>query len=205
MQHTFRGEERTLGEGSACLVAPYEQHQFYHTDGSPIHFNISIPAANFKNLCDAIDPKVYSSLLDGRRICRMNDREFDYFKQLSEIALASEGSRARLVVKTIILNIINCLVDIETEDERRPEWFIRFMERLRSSEYFLKPIGELYALVPYSQPILNSTFKQAMGETLISYLTKMRISYAANLLSFSFQPHLQENNGLYPLGVQKKA
>ena len=180
--HTFRGETARLTAGTVCLIAPYDQHQFHLTEGGPIHFNISIPTANFKKLCDAIDPQIYNKLLDGKRIYSMNKTEFDYMKQLSERALSVDEAYANIITKSITVNLIISLLGSHNETDGRPEWFRSFMEKLMSSEYFLKPISELYKLVPYSQPILNSTFKQYEGETLIVYLTRLRINYAANLL-----------------------
>ena len=112
----------------------------------------------------------------------MNKTEFDYFKQLSERALSVDEPYANNIARAIAVNLIISLAGSHKEPDDRPEWFRAFMEKLISSEYFLKPVSELYKLVPYSQPILNSTFKQYEGETLISYLTKLRINYAANLL-----------------------
>ena len=183
--HTFRGETANLTAGTSCLVAPYEQHQFHLTEGGPIHYNVSIPAAIFKNLCDTIDLVIYDKLLSGKRIYTMNKTEFDYFRQLFEMSLATDSSQVNAVTKTIIINLITAFLGAPEKIDGRPEWFISFMEKLKSSEYFLKPISDLYKLVPYSQPILNSTFKQYEGETLISYLTKLRINYAANLLTCS--------------------
>lgn len=180
--HTFRGETCELPEGTLCLIAPYEQHQFQLSEGGPIHFNLSIPNANFKSICDVLGDGVYDSLISGKRFYRMSGREFEYFKQLSEQALTINKEHAAMISKTVVVNAVTCLINAQEEQDQRPEWFRQFMEHLKSSEYFLKPISELYKLVPYSQPILNSTFKEYEGETLISYLTRLRINYAANLL-----------------------
>ena len=111
----------------------------------------------------------------------MSGREFEYFKQLFDLAITTDGDHAIMISKTIAINAITCLIN-SAEEEQRPEWFGNFMDKLKSPEYFLQPVSELYKLVPYSQPILNSAFKQYEGETLISHLTKLRINYAANLL-----------------------
>ena len=180
--HTFKGDTKTLEEGTLCLIAPYEQHQFLLTGGEPVHFNISIPAGEFERFCDSLGVGIYSKLIGGTRIYRMKPREYEYFKFLTEGMLSSEVENSYLLAKTVAVNAITQLVTFSAEGEQQPEWFRAFCEKIKSSEYFLQPINQLYKLVPYSQPILNSTFKQFMSETLISYLTKARINYAANLL-----------------------
>ncbi len=183
--HTFKGDTISLNKGTLCLVAPYEQHQFHQSDVAPIHFNVAIKASVFKELCDTLDPTAYNALLNGDRYYSMNQSEFEYFRYLSEMLLAGNEQRAKMLIKTITVNVITQLVSLSEGEDMRPEWFKSFCDKIKSSDYFLKPVSELYKLVPYSQPILNSTFKQYMNETLISYLTKMRINYAANLLSCS--------------------
>lgn len=185
VMHTYNGETKPLEEGTLCLIAPYEQHQFHQCEGNPIHFNLSVREAEFKKLCNSLDPAIYSKLIENPRIYRMKPREYEYFKLLSELLLSSEESETTMLAKTILINAISHLVTFSGEAEQQPEWFRVFCEKIKSSEYFLQPINQLYKLVPYSQPILNSTFKQFMGETLISHLTKLRINYAANLLTCS--------------------
>lgn len=183
--HTFKGETVSLNKGTLCLIAPYEQHQFHTSEVSPIHFNVAINSSVFKELCDALDPGAYNALINGNRYYTMNKSEFEYFKFLTEMLLASEEQRLVMLIKTITANVITQLVSLAEGEDKRPEWFRIFCDKIKSSDYFLRPVSQLYKLVPYSQPILNSTFKQYMGETLISYLTKMRINYAANLLACS--------------------
>lgn len=180
--HTYREKTETIPKGTLCLIAPYEQHKFLPGEGSPIHFNVAISAPVFKELCDVLGENVYSSLLEGDRYYSMNQSEFEYFRYLSEMLLASDEQRAMTIIKTITTNIITQLSTLSKGEDKRPEWFKSFCDKIKSSDYFLRPVSDLYKLVPYSQPILNSTFKQYMGETLISYLTKTRINYAANLL-----------------------
>lgn len=180
--HTFKGNTMSLNKGTLCLIAPYEQHQFHQSDASPIHFNVAIKASVFKELCDALDSSAYVSLLDSNRYYSMNQIEFEHFSFLSETLLTCDEQRAMMIVKTITANIITQLVSLSKGEDKRPEWLKSFCDKIKLSDYFLRPVSELYKLVPYSQPILNSTFKQYMGETLISYLTKMRINYASNLL-----------------------
>ena len=183
--HTFKGETTAITKGTLCVIAPHEQHQFHPVDGKPIHFNVSITAQTFRELCDILDRDAFDSLINGNRYYSMNQSEFEHFKFLTEMLLAGEEKQSLMLIKTITANAITQLVSLSRGEDKRPEWFKAFCDKIKSSEYFLRPVSELYKLVPYSQPILNSTFKQYLGETLISYLTKMRINYAANLLSCS--------------------
>ena len=184
--HTYMDKKERLEVGTLCLIAPYEAHQHHEAEGEPpVHFNIAIPAELFKTLCEAISPSAFTQLIKGERFYQLKDAEFAYFKHLADKTLASDEQSCALIAKTICFNLISLLLTVSGPKENLPLWFSDFCEKIKSSEYFLEPISSLYKLVPYSQPMLNAYFKKYMGQTLISYLTKLRINYAANLLCFS--------------------
>jgi len=89
------------------------------------------------------------------------------------------------LILQIITSIIAQFVRFTNDEDTMPAWLKDFCQKIMYPGYFLKTIEELSKLVPYSRSILNSAFKEYMNETLISFITKQRINYAANLLSFS--------------------
>ena len=183
--HSFKGEKQTITAGTVCLIAPYEQHQFLKSKHAHEHFNLAMESASFKQICDTLSPKVYSALTNGPRYYKMSDLEFQYFNSLLELVLTSSEHQSKILVKSISASIIAQLVRFENDEDTLPDWLKDFCEKIKLSEYFLKSVEELSKLVPYSRSILNTEFKNYMNDTLISYITKLRVNYAANLLAFS--------------------
>ena len=183
--HFFKGEKQTISVGTVCLIAPYEQHQFLSSKCEHEHFNLAMESASFKQICDALSPTVYSALTNGPRYYKMSDLELQYFNSLLKLVLTSSEYQSKILLKSITTSIIAQLVRFENDENSLPGWLNDFCKKIKLSEYFLKSVEELSKLVPYSRSILNTEFKKHMNDTLISYLTKLRMNYAANLLAFS--------------------
>lgn len=183
--HSFKGIKQTISAGTISLIAPYEQHQFLKSEYEHEHFNLAIESASFKQICDILSPKMYSSLINGQRSYKMSEVEFEYFNALLKLILTSNEQQSKILIKSIAISIIAQLVRFENDGETFPNWLKDFCEKIKLSEYFLKSVEELSKLVPYSRSILNAEFKKHMNDTLISYITKLRMNYASNLLAFS--------------------
>ena len=174
-----------LREGSVCLTPPLEEHELTSPDGESLSFNLTFPTELFFESASSISQGFYSAACSGSKFYRLKPCELGYFKFLIDKMLISNEENSLVLAKTLLVNLLTALFSEGNSKEDSPEWFEDFCEKIKSPEYFLLPISNLYQLVPYSQPILNSTFKKYMGETLISYLTKLRTSYAASLLAYS--------------------
>lgn len=122
---------------------------------------------------------------NGHRFFRMHFRDFEYFVHLAELTISAEKKPSLLLAKRAAYNLVSQLILSIDDNSVYPDWFEIFLEKIHLPEYFLSPMSEIYKLAPYSQPMLNSYFNRFMGETLVSYITKMKINYACNLLRFS--------------------
>jgi len=183
--HSFQNEIISLPPGTVCFIKPYEIHQFLKGESGHEHFNVAIETSSFNQICNALSPAVFFTLVNGKRYYQMFESEFEHFNSLLEIVLTSNEQQAAILVKSMIASIAAQFVRFTNNTPPMPAWLKDFCEKIQFSEYFLRSIEELSKLVPYSRSILNSTFKEYMNDTLISYITKQRITYAANLLAFS--------------------
>ena len=190
VKHSFEGRIEDLETGTLGLICPQEEHQFFESEEElPVHFNIAIPQDAFKELCDTVDEDAYEKIKGGSNFYKLQPKEFEYITHLANLAYASNSKHGNSIARTIALNAILFFVgkpedEAETEKEY-PEWLKTFCENIKRPEYFLLPISELYKTVPYSQPILNSNFKNHTGETIVAHIAKLKVNYAANLLKHS--------------------
>ena len=138
-------------------------------------------------LCNLVSHNAIDVLFtgDGCKIFRMHYSDYEYFIHMAELAISSDELEASVLTKRMAYNLISQLILSLHQTTAYPGWFERFLEEIHSPEIFLSPISEIYKIAPYSQPMLNSYFNRFMGETLVSYVTKLKIKYACNLLRFS--------------------
>lgn len=184
----LEAETLTLSSRSVCFFFPGEERklEFVH-NSEAIVYSILVSPYLLTEFCNLVAHRALDLLFsgDGHRLFRMHFRDFEYFVHLAEITISSDKEESRILSKRVAYNLISQLI-ISIEDKSAyPDWFEMFLDKIRLPEYFLSPMSEIYKLAPYSQPMLNSYFNRFMGETLVSYITKMKINYACNLLRFS--------------------
>ena len=156
-------------------------------DSSVLCYNVLVSPCLLTEFCNLVSHKAMDLLFsgEGHKIFRMQFRDYEYFVHNAELAISSDGIQATALTKRIAYNLISQLILSIEQTTAYPLWFERFLNEIHSPDNFLSPMSEIYKLAPYSQPMLNSYFNRFMGETLVSYITKMKLKYACNLLRFS--------------------
>lgn len=178
----------TASHHSVIFSFPGEGWQILPDDRSNLLlYNVLVSPCLLTEFCNLVSHKAMDLLFsgEGHKMFRMQFRDYEYFVHTAELAISSEGAQASVLTKRIAYNLISQLILSIEQTTAYPSWFERFLDEIHSPENFLSPMSEIYKLAPYSQPMLNSYFNRFMGETLVSYITKMKLKYACNLLRFS--------------------
>ena len=178
----------TASHHSVIFSFPGEGWQILPDDRSNLLlYNVLVSPCLLTEFCNLVSHKAMDLLFsgEGHKTFRMQFRDYEYFVHTAELAISSEGAQASVLTKRIAYNLISQLILSIEQTTAYPSWFERFLDEIHSPENFLSPMSEIYKLAPYSQPMLNSYFNRFMGETLVSYITKMKLKYACNLLRFS--------------------
>ena len=174
---------RTVG-----FFFPGEARKLETSPGSDIVlYSLLISPYLLTEFCNLVAYRALDLLFSGsgHRHFRMYYKDFEYFVHLAEIIISSDIEQSRILTRRAAYNLVSQLILSFEDNSTYPDWFETFLDKIHMPEYFLSPMSEIYKLAPYSQPMLNSYFNRFMGETLVSYITKLKINYACNLLRFS--------------------
>lgn len=175
------------------ILKPGDEHIFLPSP-TGAHLNFSITTEELAKLCESVSPSLFSQINEKAPMkIKYLPIEFDYCLFLSnQINLRHDGEQNEnnaLLIKCVITNILlsfKRFVDIQSaKSTAKPEWLVTFLDKLNSPQVFNQPLEQLYPLAPYSQTMLNIYFKQYVGTTLISYVRKLKMDYAMQLLSHS--------------------
>ena len=92
-----------------------------------------------------------------------------------------------LSLHSIILGIIitHWLLSQQNLSQEIPAWITSLCAELNNIETLSLPVSDIAKKIGYSLPYFSRTFKQFMGETFISYITKKRMHYSLGLLKSS--------------------
>ena len=234
VKHVLKGTASIASQGMLFLIKPGEFHQFlpYHNHHSKhINFCISAPAMQeiskvfwLKDMSDTVNNWV----LPNDLFLPQKDFEaiLNSINRLSQFPVHSQNSFA--VIKSIIIELLLFLFQksntqkVLTDNRVYPAWLNIFLDTLSDPKVFTRQLKDIYPLAPYSRAMLNTHFKNYVGTTLISYITRLKINYACTLLQYTdsslleianlleydslshFSRTFKQNTGLSPIAYKKK-
>jgi len=234
VKHMHKETTSIVSQGMLFFIKPGEFHQFlpYHNHHSKhINFCISAPALQeitkvfwLKDLSDTVNNWV----LPNDLFLPQKDFEsiLNSINRLSQFPIHSQNSFA--VIKNIIIELMLFLFQKSSTQKTLannrvyPAWLNIFLDTLSDPKVFTRQLKDIYPLAPYSRAMLNTHFKNYVGVTLISYITRLKINYACTLLQYTdsslleianlleydslshFSRTFKQNTGLSPIAYKKK-
>ncbi len=191
-QHRHNGGEYALRRNTMQLIRPQDVHRFVSAHGeSCTHMNLLILPARLDALCGALGIP-YCAVEEGDLLTTvLSDPETAFFLDRAEqISLC--GNRADDASRLMLEMIAEALALLYRRRAAADsaEWFTKLLSKLRSPEYLTCRASDVYALCPYSAPVLIRRFRESKGCTVVEYLTRVKMDYAQSFLfSTNFPVH----------------
>lgn len=197
VQHLHNSEKCTASKGMLFLIKPGEYHQFLSIHNTPAkHINFSITPQELENLISMIwksnvFEKINANVLPNDLVLPQKtwDNIFNLVDQINQSP--AHAQNIYVMIKTIIIELLICIInrlelaEALAPNANAPAWLSNFLETLNTPDVFTMKLKDIYPLAPYSQSMLNIYFNKYVGMTLITYITKLKISYACNLLQYT--------------------
>lgn len=187
--HTYNGQASVLKAGTLFVMRPGDVHSFTPCENEASeHFNVRITDSLCRSICRLISTSLFAQIVNSTKAvtCKLKKIEMEYFLQLVKspqfIFKSAEDESALSIVQVILTNFLLYVHHSLKEVSPFPKWFQAFLDQLNDPRVFSLPLSEIYRLSGYSQTRLNTYFKRFTNTTLIAYMTKLKLSYACNLL-----------------------
>lgn len=188
-RHTLNDVCQELPAKTICLIRPEDCHQFTPIDTQRcIHINLSIRQDKLEQLCQSIGISTEKLLDCATRTFQLTDNDFSFFKNdARELNCHQEaGEHSEFITMLIFEMIVHAIILLNKQrfalSNTPPEWMKQLLHRIHSPEYLACRASDIYALSGYSPPVIIEYFKQYTGETVVSYLTKVKLDFAKKLL-----------------------
>ncbi len=191
IQHTLNGDTEILEENTLQLIRPDDVHQFSQLkEGRSTHINISATCERFEKLCAVLGISI-EQLLYGNCPLRfeLSSNEMDFFIHRSQQLnlkmrdYENDYSLFQLIVCEMLVHAISILYKRHPiRLDNRPKWFCSLLKQLHSPDLMNCNAEDVYKLSGYSPPVVIKHFKQYTGETVQSYLVKLKTDWAILLL-----------------------
>ena len=188
-------EQYEANVGDVFLLGPMHVHAIQFISQPHLHKDLYLETEELETIL-AIFPESFKKDVLSGKICvnlKLNVHDFNsVIKNIHNIEnllltqnLSSSENAKKF--KPLILSIVQYVLSLYLSNLYQqknifPEWFLSFLQKLSSPEYFTKSVTELVAETNYSHTQFSKLFKKFCGFSLIEYLKTLRLSYAAELL-----------------------
>lgn len=186
-KHVINGKESIVYKNSGYLIRPNDYHAIYNNDINSYHLNVMVKTHFIKSLCDLYSPKTYD-LLTNHEVFpfHLNDNQLKKVFVYTSILRDSNADKdliAHLLVSYIIEKAIS--QNDYANNDNRPKWLSDLLLQINSPSNMNWSVQDILARCGYSHSHFARMFKEYMGCSLISYLTKTKMSAAHDLLLHS--------------------
>lgn len=188
IKHIDDNGAQTLGAGTGCLVHPQDIHSFKKRSINYQQINIMITDDYLQQLISVVDKSIYEKIKNtkGPIFYKLNDSFITSISNtidLLHFTKAQNKEHFADLVKLMWLDIIKLVyTNLLITHKEYPAWLNDFIIMLKQPENIGKNINELAAFSSYSYSHLIRLFKKHTGVTLVNYISRCRLNYAAMLL-----------------------
>jgi len=183
--HYFNGTEAALRRNTLHMIRPTDVHQFVAARGeSCTHMNLLVLPQRLEQICTALNIP-FAAVSSGAPLWAvLSDAEAAFFLDRAEqINLCGKhhDDASRLILE-MLAEALALLYRRRPHPSGADDWFSDLLRTLRSPEHLTMRASEVYALCPCSAPVLIRRFRDAMGCTVVEYLTRAKMDYAQSFL-----------------------
>ena len=180
--HHFNNEKTVLKTGDAFLILPgqYHKHSPYkHYSSQHINLTFSFDYAKelFKMYFNREIPSFPVQLI------HLDPTHFNILSDFQKVLLKSVSEDYWNITLKSLISMIIGLFYIPEDILQMPEWLQTFIQKLHRLNFNTTiKISDIYASSHYSQTTLCREFKKYTGQTLVSYITDLKLNHACNQL-----------------------
>jgi len=188
--HILNGVRESLSENTLYLIRPNDVHQFAPIGNEKcVHINISSTLSRFSQLCSVLGITQEDLFNDSQNaLCvQLTRDERNYFinrtQQVHYLGnCESDHTALQLTISEMLILCITIMYKKRMmQHDECPEWLRVVLERLHKPEYMDCNANDVYQLAGYSAPVVIQNFKRYTGDTVRSYLVKLKIDWSMQL------------------------
>lgn len=186
--HRYNDQVTHAKRNSLFFVRPNDVHQLDPYNGMfSQHINLSFTHAALEQICSNFEQDIVAKIHSGQFAHQidLSDTECDFLLLLANrLTISQYGNKtlASLQTKQIIVNALTFLYGKSNSSRNLPDWMTELLAKINTAEFMQRPVCDIYSLSHYSQPRLLYYFQKYLGESVVSYFTKLKINHACNLL-----------------------
>lgn len=185
----------TATEGDVFLLGPQHLHEIRFVTTPHLHRDIYFSAEVVQKICDNYSVDLYGKLNSDSRLLHIRldasmRESIDLLcRNLDTLCLvySADSSAAFQPIEGLSQSVLNMVVGIYFSQHvikkiDAPPVLLDVLKKLRSPLFFTQKVSDIIAQTNYSHSQFLNIFKQYTGVSIVQYMNRLRIDYAAELL-----------------------
>ena len=188
ISHNLNDTMQNQACGTLLFIRPSDIHAIYPEETYTL-INLSATEDKLRKLCSIVSPDLFEDLLAlrcaGERVF-LQEQELRWFINRAEqfTSLFSDPERhqhAQLLLAEMILSSISIFTR-KRPSVQYPEWFSTLLTQINSADLQSLNANDVYKWSHYTPASIGRYFQLYLGETIISYIKRLKLNKACNLL-----------------------
>lgn len=185
----------TTTEGDVFLLGPQHLHEIRFVTTPHLHRDIYFSSETVQKICNNYSSDLYEKLNSDSRLLHIRldasmRESIDLLcRNLDTLCLvySADTSTGFQPVEGLSQSVLNMIVGIYFSQHiikkiDTPPVLLDVLKKLRSPAFFTQKVSDIIAQTNYSHSQFLNIFKQYTGVSIVQYLNRLRIDYAAELL-----------------------
>lgn len=185
----------TVQGGDVFLLGPQHLHEIRFVTTPHIHRDIYFSAEVVQKNCNNYSSDLFENLQSGSRLLkfRMNQSMRESIDLLCQnldtlcLVYSADSNGAFQPAEGLSQSILNMVVGIYFSQHiikkiDTPPALLNILKNLQKPAFFTQKVSDIIAYTNYSHSQFLKIFKQYTGISIVQYLNRLRIDYAAELL-----------------------
>lgn len=187
--HVINGQSYTNSAGTVTFLRPLkDSHYFLESEKSKSyrHRDVYINADDMEKWCNMLSKSLHADLYKPDQPCSFSIQS-SLINHIESTFFSSdfESTHNPTIYKSVQLSIAITLLtafQLSQMPATLPSWIDSLIQTLKNPANFSTPIETLTQAIPYSHCHICREFKKYIGQTVVNYFIKQKISYASYLL-----------------------
>ena len=191
-RHLINGRSEKIGPGSLCFIRPDDTHAFHTDSAAPCRiFNVMFPAETADHLArrygGELGQRFFWKTGDAPDLLHLQGTQME--RAVAALVDLSRCRRSLSIVEQFLLNLMTRVIDqSDPLPEAAPGWLTNACIAARSPDVFRAGVPGFVRAAGRGHEHVCRMTRKYLGVSPTTYLTRIRIEHAAQLLSGSDLP-----------------
>lgn len=188
--HYLNNQPMHIKRGDFMMITPNDTHCFVAKEGTMAqHINFCATPEKMKALCYALSDTLFEEITSKeQKVIPLLANQIEFFTQsaaqinLNEIHENNISRNLMIINEMLLFSISTIYKTLFIPQDDFPLWFKDLLIKIHSPEFISMRVKDVYSLCHYAPATIIRFFKKYTGETIVSYVTKIKMQHACNIL-----------------------